>query len=98
MKSHQNRTAKFKHFSKTFLFVFVLLIAANSAFCQYPDTLITLTKNSDKYFLKRIPAGFVQDLLVLKPITMQMFCPGILLRSPMLQRQMLQKNFLPVLQ
>ena len=59
MKSHQNRAAKIKNLSKTCLFVFVFLIAANTAFCQYPDTLIILNRNSEKYFLKRIPAGFV---------------------------------------
>ena len=59
MKSHQNRASKFKRLSKTFVFVFVFLIAANTSFCQYPDTLITLNGNSEKYFLKRIPAGFV---------------------------------------
>src|SRR6185436_10227111 len=59
MKSHQNRASKFKHLSKTCFFVFVFLIAANTTFCQYPDILITLSKNSEKYFLKRIPVGFV---------------------------------------
>ena len=34
-------------------------MAANTAFCQFPDTLITLNGNSDIYTLKRIPAGFV---------------------------------------
>ena len=59
MKSHQNRASQFKHLSKTCLFVFVFLVAANMAFCQYPDTVITLNKNSEKHYLKRIPAGFV---------------------------------------
>ena len=59
MKSLSNRTSKTNHLSKTFLFAFVLLIAANTAFSQYPDTLISLNSNSDKYFLKRIPAGYV---------------------------------------
>jgi signal transduction histidine kinase len=59
MKSHQNRVSKFKHLSKTCLFVFVFLIAANTAFCQFPDTLIILDKNSSTYFLKKIHAGFV---------------------------------------
>jgi len=59
MKSNQNRNSKFRHLSKTCLFVFVFLIAANSAFCQYPDTLITLNGNSDLYILKKIPVGFV---------------------------------------
>src|SRR5436190_2599220 len=58
MKSPSNRTTKTKHLSKIFLFAFVLLISAKTAICQYPDTLIILN-NSDKYFLKRIPAGFV---------------------------------------
>lgn len=59
MKSNQNRASKFKHLSKTFLFVFVFLIAANTAFCQFPDTLIILNKNSEAYFLKKVPSGFV---------------------------------------
>jgi signal transduction histidine kinase len=59
MKSPSKRTAKTNHLSKTFLFAFVLLIAANNAFCQYPDTLIALNRNSDIYFLKKIPAGYV---------------------------------------
>lgn len=59
MKSHQNRSSQFKHLSKTCLFVFIFLVAPNMAFCQYPDTLITLNKNSEKHYLKRIPAGFV---------------------------------------
>ena len=59
MKSNQNRISKFKHLSKTCLFVFVFLIAAKTAFCQYPDTLITLNKDSEIYYLKKIPAGFV---------------------------------------
>jgi two-component system, NarL family, sensor histidine kinase DesK len=59
MKSNQNRTSKFKHLSKTCLFVFVLLIAADTSFCQNPDTLIVLNRNSDIYILRRIPAGFV---------------------------------------
>ena len=58
MKSPSNRTTKTKHLSKIFLFAFVLLISAKTAICQFPDTLIILN-NSDKYFLKRIPAGFV---------------------------------------
>src|SRR6188474_43398 len=59
MKFHQNRASKFKHLSKTCLFAFVFLIAANTSFSQFPDTLIILNKNPDKYFLKRIPAGFI---------------------------------------
>ena len=59
MKYHQNRSSQFKQLSKTCLFVFVFLVAANMAFCQYPDTLITLNTNAEKYYLKRIPAGFV---------------------------------------
>jgi signal transduction histidine kinase len=59
MKSNQNRTSKFKHLSKTSLFVFVFLIAADTSFCQNPDTLIVLNRKSDIYILKRIPAGFV---------------------------------------
>src|SRR5436190_14752657 len=59
MKSPSNRTSKTKHLSKIILFAFVLLLAAKPAFCQYPDTLIILNSNSDKYFLKKIPAGFV---------------------------------------
>ena len=59
MKSNQNRVSKFKHLSKTCLFVFVFLVAANTAFCQNPDTLITLNWDSDIYLLKKIPAGFV---------------------------------------
>jgi len=59
MRSPSNRTAKTKHLSKSFLFVFIFFIAANNAFCQYRDTLITLNWDSDKYSLKGIPAGFV---------------------------------------
>ena len=59
MKSPSNRAAKTKHLSKSFLFVFIFLIAANNAFCQYRDTLITLNWDSDLYSLKGIPAGFV---------------------------------------
>src|SRR6187399_1867275 len=59
MRSPSNRTAKTKHLPKSFLFVFVFLIAANNAFCQYPDTLITLNWDSDIYSLKKIPVGFV---------------------------------------
>src|SRR5204863_5434669 len=59
MRSPSNRTAKTKHLPKSFFFVFVFLIAANNAFCQYPDTLITLNWDSDIYSLKKIPAGFV---------------------------------------
>ena len=59
MKSNQNRASKFKRLSKTFLFVFGFLIAGNTSFGQYPDTLIALNGNSDLYILKRIPAGFV---------------------------------------
>jgi len=59
MKPPSNRASKTKHLSKTLLFAFVLLIAANTAFCQHPDTLITLNRNSDTYSLKKIPAGFV---------------------------------------
>ena len=59
MKSNQNRVSKFKHLSKNCLFVFVFLVAANTAFSQNPDTLITLNWDSDIYLLKKIPAGFV---------------------------------------
>jgi signal transduction histidine kinase len=59
MKSPSKRAAKTKHFSKNFLFVFVFLITADTALCQYPDTLIVLNWDSDIYSLKRIPAGFV---------------------------------------
>lgn len=59
MKFYQNLTSPFKHLSKNCLFVFVFLIAAKTAFCQYPDTLIILDKNSETYLLKRLPAGFV---------------------------------------
>jgi len=59
MRSPSNRTAKTKHLPKSFLFVFVFLIAANNAFCQYPDTLITLNWDSNIYSLKKIPTGFV---------------------------------------
>jgi len=59
MKSSSNRTTKLKHLSKTCLFVFVFLIASKTTFCQYPDTLIILDKNSETYLLKRLPAGFV---------------------------------------
>jgi len=59
MKSNQNRASKFNYLSKTCLFVFVFLIAANITFSQHPDTLVSLNKESDKYYLKRIPAGFV---------------------------------------
>ena len=59
MKSHQNRASKFKHLSKTCLFVFVFSIAANTTFSQHPDTLVSLSKDAEKYYLKRIPAGFV---------------------------------------
>src|SRR4029079_2092757 len=59
MKSQANRTSKTNHLTKTFLFVFVLLVTANAAFCQHPDTLIILNKNSDIYSIKGIPAGFV---------------------------------------
>ena len=59
MKFHQNLTPQFKHLSKICLFVFVFLITSNTIFSQYPDTLITLDKNSEKYYLRRIPAGFV---------------------------------------
>jgi len=59
MRSPSNRTAKTKHLPKSFLFVFIFLITANNAFCQYPDTLITLNWDADVYSLKKIPAGFV---------------------------------------
>lgn len=59
MKSHQNRASQFKHLSRTCLFVFIFLVAGKTCFCQYPDTIITLSKNAETYFLKRIPAGFV---------------------------------------
>jgi len=59
MRSPSNRAAKTKHLPKSFLFVFIFLIAANNTFCQYPDTLITLNWDSDVYSLKKIPAGFV---------------------------------------
>ena len=59
MKSPSNRASKTNHLSKNFLFVFIFLITANTAFCQYPDTLIILNRNSDIYFLKKVPAGYV---------------------------------------
>ena len=59
MKSHQNRASKINNLSKTCLFVFVFFFAANTAFCQFPDTLIILSNNSETYFLKKIPSGFV---------------------------------------
>ena len=59
MKSPANRTSKTNHLTKTFLFVLVLLVTANTAFCQHPDTLIILNKNTDIYSIKGIPAGFV---------------------------------------
>lgn len=59
MKLEPKSTCKFIHLSKTFFFAFVLLITAITSFCQYPDTLIVLNSKSDKYFLKKIPAGFV---------------------------------------
>jgi signal transduction histidine kinase len=59
MKSLQDGPAKIKNLSKTCLFAFVFLIGANTAFCQFPDTLIILNNNSGTYFLKKIPSGFV---------------------------------------
>lgn len=59
MKSPSNRASKTNHLSKNFLFVLIFLITANTAFCQYPDTLIILNRNSDIYFLKKVPAGYV---------------------------------------
>ena len=59
MKSRQNRTAAFNHLLKRCLFGFIFFLSFNTAFCQYPDTLIVLNKNAGTYFLKRIPAGFV---------------------------------------
>ena len=44
---------------RSFLFVVIFLFTANNAFCQYPDTLITLNWDSDIYSLKGIPAGYV---------------------------------------
>ena len=97
MKSRQNRTSKFKHLSKTCLFVFIFLIAANTAFCQYPDTLIILNKNSETYFLKRIPAGFVPRSFNVE----SGYDANILSLDPtkqfMSKQEIFQKNFLPVL-
>ena len=52
--SLQNQT-----FIKDLSLCFCFFIAANTSFCQYPDTLIALNWDSDIYSLKKIPAGFV---------------------------------------
>ena len=45
--------------AKTCFFVFAFLIASHNIYSQYPDTLITLNKETDRYDLRRLPAGFV---------------------------------------
>ena len=59
MNPQPKPTYKFNLLAKTFLFVLIFLIASISIFSQYPDTLVTLNKTNEKYYLKRIPAGFV---------------------------------------
>ena len=59
MRSHQNLTTQFNYLSKACFFAIAFLIASKTTFCQYPDTIITLNKHAETYFLKKLPAGFV---------------------------------------
>lgn len=59
MNPQPKPTCKFNSFAKSFFFVFVFLTTSLTVFCQYPDTIITLNKNAETYFLKKLPAGFV---------------------------------------
>ena len=94
MKPNQNRSSKFKLLSKTCLFVFVFLVAANNAFCQHPDTLITLNRNSDLYILKKIPAGFVPRSFSVEPNYDSSVLSSDALQSPHVKASNVSKKIL----